>query len=218
MFRNKNTVPLKVNFSRDFLLCSFMVISVLFAFSAVNLSRALAIPVPTAAGPTNELLPAPDTLINRVSQTLPNGFSAERDNNNILQTNFSLDGNDWTELGKVKKNKKTEQAIFDQAARHSCEVRPFVTEIRAGSNTVFTVTLLPSSKTTQFTVELGDLPTGISASLNPLIGTTPPVLTVNLSAQPELPSGSFSLVLIYKERQSNGVFLPNFCQYNVIVR
>lgn len=112
---------------------------------------------------------------------------------------------------------KEEPLTFDARAQQTCDVQPFSRTVAPGDQASFTVTLHPSGKPhLPFTLALGDLPGGITGLVTPS-STNPLVQTISLSSAQDTAAGSYNTILLYKEIQTNGTMLPNYCQFNLTV-
>ena len=107
--------------------------------------------------------------------------------------------------------------VFSPVAEQSCSVKPFSGEVQSGKSTSFLLTLVPPSGATSlpplFDVALGALPDGITARIIPGANG---VDTIGIDASASTVSGSYTVVVVYKERQKDGTILPNFCQFNLL--
>jgi hypothetical protein len=103
-------------------------------------------------------------------------------------------------------------------ARHSCSFEPFSLGVQAGrGSAVFTMTLAPSRPNSPFEVEVGNLPLGVTASINRAsgVGTFRPRIT--LSAENSAVLGSYTITVFYNEAQNGGGTLTSACKLNLIV-
>ena len=109
--------------------------------------------------------------------------------------------------------------IFDQQAEHKCVINPFSQEISEGTSVNYNISLKPSSSNRPYEIILGDLPSGVGADFEqPFSGSTAPTtIPLSLTAEANAQNGSFNIAVIYRETQTNGEILSNFCQLNLVI-
>ena len=106
--------------------------------------------------------------------------------------------------------------VFDPVAGQQCAVSPFSGSARRGGSTSFLLKLIPPASTTApiFDAYLGSLPDGVSARVIPGVGGSD---TIGVDVSTAAVQGSYTIVVVYKERASDGTVLPNFCQFNLVI-
>ena len=116
-----------------------------------------------------------------------------------------------------EKESGEKEVIFDARSTHTCRVNPFGQTVRRGSSLTYQISFKSSYFAAPFEVLMGDLPGGVSAALLRSSGVivTNTDLTFNVSEDAQ--TGSFNVVVIYREQSQNGEWLPNFCQLNLII-
>jgi len=109
-------------------------------------------------------------------------------------------------------------ATFDPRAKQSCSIQPYVETIQRGDSVSFGVSLHPSEKPPPpFDLQMGELPAGITGSV--AYSTKDPLHpSISLAAAPSAAQGSFNVVVLYEEKNASGTFLPNYCQFNLVVQ
>jgi hypothetical protein len=117
----------------------------------------------------------------------------------------------------ISRVEKEEIKIFDQNSLHRCSVTPFSQKIKGGEQANYSIFLVPSVSDFPFELNFGDLPRGVNAVLSQTNGFAPSEINLGFNTLPDAQIGSFSLVIIYRERQEGGALLPNFCQLNLII-
>lgn len=111
-----------------------------------------------------------------------------------------------------------EVVIRDEHAIHTCSIEPFSQEINAGETAAYVVRLEPSDPSVPFQLETGKLPGGIRAafSIPEEHAATSRLLALETSENGR--TGSFSLIVLYKEFGENLEPISNFCKLNLIVK
>ena len=136
--------------------------------------------------------------------------------------------------------------VFDPSAEQRCSVTPFSNEAYPGGSVSYVLSMVaqppppavaPSSSATAssatmyppppipppapmvapiYQASLGSLPTGVTGTVVP--GGPSGIDTIGLTITPSTVPGSYGVIVIYKERQTDGRVLPNFCQFNLVVK
>lgn len=114
------------------------------------------------------------------------------------------------EVEVIKPVRKT----FDERSQHQCLVEPFVQRLNFGTGTTSNIILEPTRINANKKVELGDLPQGVIATIDAFTATSADMM---VHVNPQALKGSYNVVVIYEEEQYDGEFLPNFCQFNLII-
>ena len=120
--------------------------------------------------------------------------------------------------------------VFDPFAKQLCSVAPFSESVVAGRGGSFLLKLTPPAASTSsasssspqqapsgallYDASIGSLPDGISATIVPEKAGAD---MIGVNTTPDVTSGSYNIVVVYKERQRDGTVEPNFCQFNLIV-
>ena len=106
---------------------------------------------------------------------------------------------------------------FDARAKQTCDIEPYSKTVAIGSSVQFGVTLMPSVKPAPlFEIQIGQLPAGVTGSVVPSAqGALHPDLS--LSASTDAAAGSYNVIVLYQEKQPDGTYLPNYCQFNLVV-
>lgn len=112
---------------------------------------------------------------------------------------------------------RPEIKIYDPGAKHTCAVKPFSQGIKKGSQAVYDIAMKPSFTNALYDLTVGDLPSGISAAITAPSGAGAVSSTAVFRVTDSAESGSFDVVIVYRERQEDGNVLSNFCQMNFIV-
>ena len=102
---------------------------------------------------------------------------------------------------------------FDERSQHTCTVEPFNINAPIGATTTATVTLNPFSNQDRRLL-VGNLPVGVAidfAESNTLL------VPMTVTAHSEASAGSYNIIVVYQEEQYNDEWLPNFCQFNLII-
>jgi hypothetical protein len=103
---------------------------------------------------------------------------------------------------------------YDERSQHYCSVEPFVVTVPVGATTTATLKLTSfSNKATRLVA--GDLPVGVKIDFTDS-NTTAVSMTVVTS--PEASAGSYNIIVVYQEEQYDNEWLPNFCQFNLIIK
>lgn len=113
--------------------------------------------------------------------------------------------------------------VFSPWAKQICSVDPFSASVARGDTVAFLLKLIPpeipsSTKTSSafmYDAAVGSLPTGVSSYLTT---SAPDSDTIVLKTTPFAVPGSYTVVVVYHERQADGTVLPNYCQFNVVIR
>ncbi len=137
------------------------------------------------------------------------------------------------------------QSVFDPSAQQKCSVTPFSNAAYPGGSASYVLSMvvqappevLPSSSAASsgraypppapppppapitaplYETALGSLPAGVTGTIVP--GGPPGIDTIGLTVAPSTVPGSYGVIVIYKERQADGKILPNFCQFNLVVK
>jgi hypothetical protein len=116
-----------------------------------------------------------------------------------------------------------ERDTFDPQSRHTCQIEPFSKGVSLGHSTYVTALLSPSSPGLQPTLEVGQLPEGVTARLEPApISSSTPTSTIpfllHLDVGSNAATGSYNSILLYTETQTSSLKLHNFCQFNLVVQ
>ena len=155
---------------------------------------------------TTEIAPLTDassTATSTASTTLSDGTSAE------------------AVTSPAQTSAEALQEVFDPTASQSCSVSPFSAIVHSPGSAAFVLKLVPppASGTAPtapflFDASIGSLPAGVTGDIIPGVnGADTMGVNVSASAMP----GSYTVVVVYKERQPSGNILPNFCQFNLII-
>jgi hypothetical protein len=111
-----------------------------------------------------------------------------------------------------------EQVIFDPKAKQACSVDPFSISAKIGGTADFNVALVPSATPhPAFTVRIGDLPYGVTGAIVPS-STNQLAPMIHLSIGQIALVGSYGIIFMYEERESDGTKLPNYCQFNLVIQ
>jgi hypothetical protein len=110
-----------------------------------------------------------------------------------------------------------EPGVFDLEAKHSCIITPFSASIPHGGGGHLIANLTPSTSGRPFVAEFGELPQGVVGEVikNPSSTTS---LFLDMQTSLTAPTGSYSLMFVYREKQPDGRTIPNFCQYNLVIQ
>ncbi|HVN26504.1 MAG TPA: hypothetical protein VMT99_02520 [Candidatus Paceibacterota bacterium] len=129
--------------------------------------------------------------------------------------------------------------VFQQGAHQQCVAAPFSQTVARGTSASYAIELFSGLTTPSTTVKpgasapslpngyqhplysvrLGSLPPGVSSSLvpGPVTDATSTV-TATLSASARAARGSYSLLVIYRERQDDASLRSTGCQLNLVVQ
>ncbi|OGM92522.1 hypothetical protein A2755_00295 [Candidatus Wolfebacteria bacterium RIFCSPHIGHO2_01_FULL_48_22] len=102
---------------------------------------------------------------------------------------------------------------FDIRSKHACEITPFAIEMDANDKASVDILLRPYNEQGSAALDVAGLPDGTSAVIKRTSSDKGELVITTRSAQ----EGSFSSIVIYEEEQENREFLPNFCQFNLII-
>jgi hypothetical protein len=107
---------------------------------------------------------------------------------------------------------------FDPDAKQTCSVNPFSQPIAQGESGSAVVTLVPSYFNAPYDLFTGDLPSGVSASIDQPsgVGAVTPKITFSVAA--DAGKGSFNVVVVYEEKDIGGKIFANYCQLNLVVQ
>lgn len=112
------------------------------------------------------------------------------------------------------------QNAFSPWAAQTCTIDPFSASVSPGDATTLLLKLTPpeepsssvASSSFLYDVSIGTLPYGVTAYLTT---SNPGNDTIALDTTAFAPPGSYSVVVVYRERQKDGSILPNYCQFNL---
>jgi hypothetical protein len=115
--------------------------------------------------------------------------------------------------------KGTEEIVVDPTAPNTCEFSPFSKTVKKGTSDTFTFQAVSSAeasiiKNVFFT---GDLPTGVSSSVNTAASKTGHGYEVVVDVAATSQTGSFSIPLIYKEITNKEEEHTTMCQFNLVI-
>ena len=130
--------------------------------------------------------------------------------------------------------------VFDQGARQQCVVAPFSQRVSPGENTDLSLQLFsdlttPSStpkkgvptstlpdgyQHAMYQTSVGSLPVGVSAYIasGGASSDTSSTQTIHVNVNSAASPGSYSLLVIYRERQDDASMRSTGCQFNLIVQ
>jgi hypothetical protein len=108
--------------------------------------------------------------------------------------------------------------VTDPEAQHSCAFDPFTLAVRRETGrAIYTMLLSPSRAGAPYTVALGTLPRGISATVDRAAGVGSARPHVVMTADASAEAGSYTLSVLYHETQDGGGALTTLCKLNLIV-
>jgi len=119
---------------------------------------------------------------------------------------------------KKTENYKPTLRIFDSSARQSCLIEPFSQSLERGETVNYQVNLVPGAVDASYELVLGDTPEGVSASFDPYPVATAASVPLSVTASSSAQTGSFNIVLVYREKRISQESIPNFCKFNLIIK
>lgn len=109
----------------------------------------------------------------------------------------------------------TTKKIYDLGSSHYCEVKPF-SQTMTDNQLIYQVNLYPSYIDSSYEMELGKLPKGLSAVIEPAVGKGKNEVQLFLNRAEVFASGSFTVTVAYHEYQPGRFkWLTNYCLFNV---
>jgi len=102
--------------------------------------------------------------------------------------------------------------------RHNCAVGVFTQTVKRGEEKTFAVSFEPSYPESNYRLKLGNMPVDVSARIDVDTGQGWGTANITVSVSPTAQPASYSLVLIYEEENEQGKYIPNSCQYNLIIK
>lgn len=102
---------------------------------------------------------------------------------------------------------------FDERSQHTCLVEPFNITAPIDATTTATVTLTPFSNQDRRLL-VGNLPVGVAIDF---AESNTSFVPMTITAHREASSGSYNIIVVYQEEQYNNEWLPNFCQFNLLI-
>ena len=108
--------------------------------------------------------------------------------------------------------------LTDPGAEQSCDIEPFSQHVPIGGSADFLINLHPSINGVSYDLEPGHLPPGVSVSINNPIGAIAATSSLTFNAATSSVPGSFNIVMIYHEHETDGSVLANYCQVNIDVQ
>lgn len=107
---------------------------------------------------------------------------------------------------------------FAGGGKQRCRVEPFEVVVAPGATVEQSVIHTPSYSNAPYRLFIGDLPHGVSIFFHPDAGRGGGVSQLEIRAAPDAPSGSYSIAVLYREKQEDGATASAVCQLNLIVR
>ena len=121
------------------------------------------------------------------------------------------------------------QEAFSPWAAQVCAVTPFSATIEPGASAAFLLKLIPSAASSTasstpggvasssflYEASIGSLPDGATSYLTKTGSGND---TIVVQTTPAIARGSYSIVVVYRERQHDGSILPNYCQFSLDVQ
>lgn len=107
--------------------------------------------------------------------------------------------------------------IYDETAKQKCTVEPFSANILQSGDASYSATLSPSYPNSPFRIGFGNLPIGVHPSLTEVTGTGGATIPFSFIADVGSPRGSYNIMFVYREIQTDGKELANFCQLNLVI-
>jgi hypothetical protein len=124
----------------------------------------------------------------------------------------------------IQKPTISETDVFEQGAHQQCVVAPFSEPVAPGASASFSLQLFSglaptSTQQAVYQTQVGSLPVGISATIvDGKASNTSSTQSIHVTASASAPAGSYSVLVLYRERQDDASMRSTGCQMNVVVQ